>query len=201
MRIFKKLLPFLIIVALAITFHLSAFMLFFMYPLYHIKITKNHLMVLVPILITIFVFNKQIFSVLSFIIERYTNYDATITKTNSYTMIILFVLFVIFAFLVPEEQNIDKETRGLRNFLIFALALQMFAPLHTVAMRMNYYYIIFIPLLMPKIISLRSERWKQVAVVGRHTMIVFFMLYFFFNAKYGGGNLHVFPYHFFWENI
>jgi hypothetical protein len=194
----KKLFLFIIAVCVAITFHTSAFMLIFMYPLYHAKITKKWLLAVIPMLAVILIFNKQIFSGLAFFIERYTDYDATITKTDSYTMIILFAMFVAFSFLIPEERLLDNETIGLRNFLLFALAMQMFAPLHTIAMRMNYYYIIFIPLLLPKVIQCRSEHWRQVAVVGRHVMVAFFLLYFFVSAN-GQGKLHVFPYHFFWE--
>ncbi len=196
----KKLIPFIIAVLVAMTFHISAFMLVFMYPLYHAKITKKWLIVVVPALVVVFVFNRQIFSILALILERFTAYDASVSQTGAYTMIILFAAFAVFAFLIPDESLLDTETIGLRNFLLLSLALQMFAPLHTIAMRMNYYYIIFIPLLLPKIVQCRSERWKQVAVVGRHIMVAFFLIYFFINA-YGDGNLSVFPYHFFWECV
>jgi hypothetical protein len=115
-------------------------------------------------------------------------------------MLILFAVFTAFSFIIPDERSIDSEVIGLRNFLLLVLVLQMFAPLHELAMRMNYYYIIFIPLLIPKIVACRSKRWNQVAVLGRHVMVVFFLLYFFITA-HGGGALHVFPYHFFWETI
>lgn len=196
----KKLIPFIIAVLVAMTFHISAFVLIFMYPLYYARITKKWLIAVVPILAIMFAFNRQIFSVLALILERFTNYDASISQTGAYTMIILFAAFAVFAFLIPDESLLDTETIGLRNFLLLSLALQMFAPLHTIAMRMNYYYIIFIPLLLPKIVECRSERWKQVAVVGRHIMVAFFLIYFFINA-YGDGNLNVFPYHFFWESV
>ena len=196
----KKLIPFLLMVGLAMTFHISAFMLAFMYPLYHAKITKKWLYVVVPVLAVIFIFNGPIFSVLTAIIARFTSYDGSIASTGAYTMLVLFAIFTVFAFLIPEESQLDAETIGLRNFLLLSLIIQMFAPLHTLAMRMNYYYIIFIPLLLPKIIEYRSKRWNQVAVLGRHVMVGFFLIYFFYNASQGG-NLHVFPYHFFWENI
>lgn len=196
----KKLLLFIISVLIALLFHTSAFMLAFMYPLYHAKITKKWLYVVVPGFILAFVFNKQIFSALVLFLSRYTKYDGSVTQTGAYTMLLLFVIFTIFVFLVPDESIIDKETIGMRNFLLFALVIQMFAPLHNLAMRMNYYYIIFIPLLLPKIIKAKSERWKQVAVSGRYIMVVFFLVYFFINAN-RGGNLDVFPYHFFWENV
>ena len=196
----KKIMPFILTVLLAMTFHTSAFMLLFMYPLFHAKITKKWLLVVIPAVATVFVFNEQIFSVLSLLIERYTEYEGDITRTGAYTMIILFALFAVFSFLVTDDSILDKETIGLRNFLLLALILQMFAPLHSLAMRMGYYYIIFIPLLLPKIIRCRSKQWEQVAILARHVMVVFFLAYFFVNA-HGEGNLNVFPYHFFWETV
>lgn len=197
----KKIIPFVLLVLLAMSFHTSAFMLAFMYPLYHAKITKRWLFAVIPTLAVVFVFNQQIFLMLALVLERYTKYDASIVQTGAYTMLILFGLFAIFSFLIPKDSALDQETIGLRNFLLFSVALQMFAPLHTIAMRMNYYYIIFIPLLIPKIIEARGDRWKQVAVVGRNIMVVFFLLYFFYNAYVATNNLHVFPYHFFWETV
>lgn len=196
----KKPILFILMVLLAMTFHTSAFMLAFMYPIYHARITKKWLYFVVPGLLIVFIFNEQFFSTLTYIIEKYTKYEGSITQTGAYTMLLLFAIFAVFAFIIPDEQCIDNETIGLRNFLLFSLVIQMFAPLHMLAMRMNYYYIIFIPLLIPKIIELRSERWEQVAVFGRNIMVVFFFAYFFISAR-GGGNLHVFPYHFFWENV
>lgn len=195
----KKLIPFIIAVIVAISFHTSAFMLAFMYPLYHAKITKKWLYAVVPAMIAVFVFNERIFYLLSFYIEQYTEYEGGITQTGAYAMIVLFVLFAVFAFLIPDESRLDEEIIGLRNLLLFAIVMQMFAPLHMIAMRMNYYYIIFIPLLIPKIIEYRSERWKQVAIVGRHVMVVFFFVYSFISLS--SGVLHVYPYHFFWENV
>lgn len=196
----RKPIPFVIAVCIAMSFHTSAFMLAFMYPMYHAKITKKWLLVVIPVMAVVFVFNRQIFSVLGLFLERYTKYDASITQTGAYTMLFLFAAFAVFSFIIPDESHLDKETVGLRNFLLLALMIQMFAPLHTIAMRMNYYYIIFIPLLLPKIIAERSKRWNQVATLSRHVMLIFFLVYFFMNA-YGDGGLHVFPYHFFWETV
>ena len=196
----KKLFFFILVVVLAMTFHVSAFMLAFMYPLYHVKITKTWLFVIIPSMVVMFIFNERIFTFLLMILSLFTSYEGEITETGAYTMLILFLMFSVFAFLVPDESSLDKETNGLRNFLLFSCALQFFAPLHTLAMRMNYYYIIFIPLLLPKVISASAGRWKQFALVGRYVMLVGFLVYFFYNA-YNGKNLHVFPYHFFWEAV
>ncbi len=197
----KKLIPFILCVIVAMTFHISAFMIAFMYPLYHARITKKWLFVVIPVMAIIFVFNSQIFTAFAFILERFTKYDGSIEQTGAYTMLMLFVIFAVFAFLIPNEELLDDETIGLRNFLLLSVILQMFAPLHAIAMRMNYYYIIFIPLLLPKIISARSKKWEDVAVLARHVMVAFFALYFFYNAYTANNNLRVFPYHFFWEVV
>ena len=196
----KKLIPFILIVFFAMTFHISAFMLLFMYPLYHATITKKWIFVIAPIMAVMFIFNERIFFFLLLILTRFTEYEGEITSTGAYTMLFLFMAFVVFSFIISDESRIDKETIGLRNFLLFSCLIQFFAPLNAWAMRMNYYYIIFIPLLIPKIISGSTGRWKVIGIIGRYTMLLFFLVYFFLNANNNKG-LHVFPYHFFWEVI
>lgn len=196
----KKLVPFILAVIFASLFHVTAVILFFMYPLYHARITRKWLYGVVPALVCLFVFNKPIFLKLERFIQLYTKYDGKIQETGAYSMLILFILFAVFAFIIPNEKIIDAETVGLRNFLLLVLVVQMFAPLHTLAMRLGYYYIIFIPLLLPRIISHSSARYKQVAVIARYVMIAFFSVYFFISLS-GSNNLNVYPYHFFWENI
>jgi hypothetical protein len=170
----KKVLPFILAVLLAMNFHTSAFMLVFMYPLYYSKITKKWLFAVVPILGVVFAFNKVIFSSLSFFMAQYTKYEGGISSTGAYSMLILFIIFAVFAYLIPEESQLDKETIGLRNFLLLSLVIQMFAPLHNLAMRMNYYYILFIPVLLPKIISVPRTEYKQVTKFAEIVLCVFF---------------------------
>lgn len=196
----KKWIPFLLVTILAMLFHTSAFMIAFMYPLYHVQIKKKRLFLIVPLLLAVFVFNQQIFAFLGSILNRFTDYDAEIQKTGSITMLILFIMFAVFSYLIPNESKLDRDTIGMRNFLLLSVALQMFAPLHNLAMRMNYYYIAFIPILIPRIIACRSRRWNQVAVAARHIMVIFFIIYFFLTAP-ADNVLHTFPYRFFWESM
>lgn len=196
----KKKVHFVVTVLLAVTFHVSALMLAFMYPLYYAKITKKWLYVIVPVCAVIFAQNEIIFSILTVLMERFYKWDGGMTSTGAYAMLMLFILFTVFSFVIPDNSRLDAETVGMRNFLLLSLVIQMFAPLHTLVMRLSYYYIIFIPLLLPKIIQARSKRWNQVAILARHIMVIFFCLYFFISSHQTGA-LHVFPYHFFWENV
>lgn len=194
----RKLILFVAVVVFAVFVHTSAFMLIFMYPLYHAKITKKWLFAVIPILAVVFIFNRQIFGVLSTFIEQYTDYNAKEATTGAYSTLIMFVLFTAFSYLIPDDSLIDEETNGLRNFMLLALVIQMFAPLNPVAMRMGYYYMIFIPLLVPKIIECSSVRFRKVAQISTYVLLVFFYLYFFIGAT-NGSKLHTIPYHFFWE--
>ena len=196
----KKIIPFLLVALIAVLFHTSAIMLFIMYPLYHVKITKKSLWVIIPTIIVIFIFNEQIFSAIGGYIETYTRFDSSIEETGAYAMIVLFALLSIFCFIVPDESRIDKETVGLRNFLLFAMVIQFFAPLHTLAMRIGYYFIIFIPLLIPRIIKFRSKRVGNNGIYIRHLMVVLFIAYFLY-TMYISQPLHVSPYHFCWEVV
>ena len=196
----RRIIPFLISVLAGISFHNSAFMLLFMYPLYHAKITKKWLYVVVPIMALVFVFNRQIFLALSTVASRFSRFDGTLEETGAYLMIVLFGLFCVFSYVIPNEEELDADVLGMRNFLLFATAIQLFAPLNTLVMRLNYYYIIFIPLLLPRIIKHRKARWGQVALLARHIMVVCFMFYFFVNLV-RSRPLHIYPYHFFWEKF
>ena len=194
----KKLIPFILIVVAAVLIHTSAFMLIFMYPLYRARITKKWLLVVIPVMAVLLVFNRQIFAVLGTFIEQYTDYNAKEVITGAYSTLALFAVFAVFSYLIPDESLMDDETIGLRNFLLLALAIQMFAPLNVVAMRMGYYYMIFIPLLIPRIIQCSSVRMRRIAMVSSYVMLGFFYIYFFLTAG-NGSKLHTIPYHFFWE--
>ena len=145
---------------------------------------KKHLLFIIPGLACVWIFNQQIFSFLGLILEQFTDYDTDITKTGSITMLILFIIFAVFSYVIPEESKMDADTIGMRNLLILVVIIQMFAPLHSIAMRMGYYYMIFIPILLPRIIRLRSLQMSQVAIIARHIMVIFFIIYFSMLSKY-----------------
>ncbi len=192
----KKLVFFIVFVLLAIGFHRSSFVLAVMYPLYHARITRKWLYVLIPAMGAIYAFNKPIFEFLNTFISEY--YEGEIKETGAVMMLVLFIVFAVYSFVVVDDKALDGETIGLRNFLLLAVVLQMFAPLHSLAMRMNYYYIIFIPLLLPRIINRSSIQWEKIVVASRYIMVLYFLFYFFDHAP-SGNILDTFPYKFFWE--
>ncbi len=192
----KKLIPFLLIVCLAFLFHRTALILFLMYPIYHIRIVKKSLLYVIPSMIVIYIFNKPIFGFLQGIISDYEGVGDA--ETGAFTMLFLLIAFSAFAFIIPKDSELDDDTIGMRNFLLMATVVQMFVPLNTFVMRMGYYYMIFMPLVIPKVIVNTSIRWRQFAISFHYIFLVFFTIRFFTSAQ-SMNALNIFPYTFFWE--
>lgn len=196
----RRLILSLLLVFLAMTFHKSAFMLFLVYPVYHMRIGKKTIPIIVGVFLTVFFFNKQIFAFFENMV--YGMYETTSTEeTGAYTMLILFALFAIFSFLIPKEDMLGVEGVGLRNLLVLACLFQCFVPLHNLAMRVNYYFIIFIPILMPKVIKAAPRNLDFVARIANVVMSVFFIIFFLIRALSGNVTFEIFPYYFCWEEV
>lgn len=199
----KKLIPFLLWTLVAMHIHHSGFMILFMYPVYHVRLKKGMLPFIIPVVVLVFVFNKQIFTALILLLKDNSKYDAEISATGAYASLVLFLLFATFAYVITDEKQCDAETLGLRNFLLLAVLLQCFAPLHNLAMRMNYYYILFIPLALGKCLTYPRKSMKRVAQLGEFVLCVFFTVVFvntvYQSAMTGSSYLNTIPYKAFWN--
>ena len=182
---------FLLTVLLTFLFHRSGLVIALLYPLYHIRISHKWLYMLIPTFLLVFLFNKPIFRFLMVLAgeEKYPMSD-----TGAYAVLILLVLFAVYAFVIPDEDQMDADAYALRNILILAVFLQCFAPVHTLAMRVNYYFLLFIPVLIPKIARRAKPVWRFAAQVSVMVMVVFFTILFFMQGHLGDDDLNVFPY-------
>ena len=194
----KKLFWFVVFVAFAMMFHKSAFIAILLYPFYHMNITRNKLLIFVPITAAILIFNKPIFEFLNQFMNEF-GYEYEYKDTGAYMMIILFALFTLLSFIAPIEEELDGETRGLRGIAVLATMLQIFALTSTVAMRMNYYFMMFLPILLPRVINRTTERnrqpYKYIAII----MIVYFIADYIYGMHTGTDILQLYPYRPFWN--
>lgn len=187
----RKLIWFLVIVFLAVMFHMSAFVLLLMYPLYRVRITSRWLFLVVPAIALIYIFNKPIFNFLAgFLWKDYSG----IESTGAFTVLMLLILFAVYSYVVPQAALLDGDTIALRNLLLFSIALQCFAPIHPLAMRLNYYYLLFIPILIPKIAVRSKPGLRKLVTVSVLVMMVGFAAYFIYNGYNGKDVLRIFPY-------
>ena len=201
----KKPVRFLLFALIALGFHHSGFMVFLFYPLYHAIFKKKHLWFIVPAIVLVFVFNRVIFAWGTQILNYFSNdkYDLVTSSTGAYAMLLVFIVFAVLAYVIPDEQIMDRETLGLRNFLLMAVLLQCFAPIHTLAMRLNYYFILFIPILIPKILKYTKKNLEDVTWWIRNAMVVFFVVYYlvttYNSCQTGVSALDTYPYVPFWQ--
>lgn len=194
----KKLLLFLLMVFLAFLFHKSAFILLLMYPIYHVNIKWHYALIGTFVLLpTVYIFRVQIFRFLGNLFSDV--YQSEISLTNAVSIFLLLIIFVVFCFVIPDNSLIDKDTIGLRNLLVLCAVLQVFAGVHTLAMRMNYYYLLFVPIILTRCISYTSIKNKRITEVAVLTMITFFTAYYFYGMFFGADALHVYPYIPFWR--
>ena len=193
----KKPIWFILFVLLAFTFHKSALIALLLYPFYHMNITKNKIFAFIPAIILVLIFNKPIFE---FLLQFMGDYGEIYEyeETGAYTMIILFALFLTFAYFVPDENKMDRETMGLRNISVLVLMLQIFALANPVAMRMNYYFMMFIPLMMPKVINRCAERNRSIIQYIGIGISVFFLIYYIYGINTGADILEIYPYKPYW---
>jgi len=200
----KRIIPFIACVIIALGMHHSGFMLVPMYFLYHVSLKKKHMLAIIPAIGAVFIFSRQIFSWLSSLLIAISDkYDRTIENTGAYMSFVLFAIFAVFCYIILDEKNIDEEINGLRNFLLFSVALQLFALLDPLSMRMNYYYILFIPVLIPKVVERAKPRYRGIATVAVYVMCTFFTMYFFAEIREalitGESALETVPYISFWR--
>ena len=77
-----------------------------------------------------------------------------------------------------------KEDFGLRNILVLAVILQIFSMAHILAMRMNYYFIIFIPTALLLIAVTVLSAFSPTALIIT-VPVDLFVLYFFISPLFG----------------
>lgn len=192
----KKWLRFLLVVFVAYLFHKSALILLLMYPVYRFHLRRRlDVLYIVPVIASVYVFNKPIFEfLLLFTQKKYIErYGDAVHSTGAYSVLLLLIALLIFAFLVPDQDAIDSDTIGLRNILVLSALLQTFAGVHSIAMRMNYYYLLLVPLAVSHVID-NSRRNAKLAKIAMLCMAVFFGVYFFYHAYTDADILEVFPY-------
>ena len=191
----KKWIKFLLLILIATLFHRSAIVMLAIYPMCHLRITTKWLYAVVPLMLLVYIFNRPIFNILLLLWGE----DGTVESTGATTVLLLLVLFAVYAFVIADESKLEKEVLGYRNILLLAITIQCFAPVHSIAMRMNYYFLPFIPILIPKTANRSKAGMKSLANISVIVMTLIFAAYFFLRAYTSENVLKIYPYTFFWQ--
>ena len=194
----KKIIPFIGIVLIAMQFHYSAFIMFLLYPIFHIPLQSKYFVLILLLVAVFFVFKKQFFYIaIPFLGEKHA--DAIIVETNGYSVWLMFLAFLVYAFVIPDNYRITSEIMGLRNILVLMTLIQGFVPINPLAMRMNYYFILLFPIIIPKVMSVSKDKYVDLVQFSKWVMLIFLTFMFFYNGHTRVSTLQNFPYVAYWE--
>ena len=197
----KKIVPTLLMVVVACTIHYSAFILLLFYPVYHAKITKKWLYIVIPLMGIAFIFKKSVYSLLLYVLKDSPYETYKMSSTNAYGMLILLVLLTTLCICISNEdvKPLSPNDIGFRNLLLLTTFLQYFASLSPVAMRVNYYYLVFIPLAIDHLMINDNSRNVLVSKLASGAISIILIVYFINNMYVGSDILEIYPYLAFWE--
>ena len=128
--------------------------------------------------------------------DRYADYETT---GAAYMFLIMLIGFAVYSFVVTDDKTLDGDVIGLRNILLLAICIQCFAPIHPLAMRMNYYFLPFIPILLPKVVKQSRPQMKQIVNISVIAISIFFAIWFLYDVHTDEDILQIFPYVPFWR--
>lgn len=191
----KKKIGFILTVVLAYFFHKSAIVLALLYPIYHLHITKKWLWYIVPLMGVIALKRDTLMnSIFRLAGEEYAyKYSYLTGSSGQKGLMVLFLLITVYCYIILDETKAGKEEIGLRNILLLAAFIHLFTPLNPTISRINYYFILFIPVAISRINNRCSDYLLQVQTVASIVMPIFFIMYFFLMKD---DSLNVFNYKF-----
>lgn len=194
----KRFFLFILIVLIATKFHSSAMIMFLLYPIFHIPLQSKYFVLVLLLVAVFFLLKKELFYIaLPLLGEKYA--DVTIVETNGYSVWLMFLAFLSYTFLIPDNYRITSEILGLRNVFVLMTLIQGFAPINPLAMRMNYYFIMLFPIIIPKIMNVSKEKYVNLVQFSKWAMLIFLTFMFFYNGHTREFTMGVFPYVAFWE--
>ncbi|MBQ2932175.1 MAG: EpsG family protein [Clostridia bacterium] len=197
----KKPIPFILTVILAATFHKSALIFLIAYPLYHTRFSNICKILLLSFVPVVFVFRDLLFNLLSKLFRE----NAQIGSTGAFLLFLVFVLIYVFLIIFNDycdKNNIDNERQnGLTNLCYLACIVQIFGGIYDIAMRVGYYFMIYMIIAIPNTIEnfrhIRVKYNSYYTIVRIVIMVLFvgYGLYAIYDDSWARTN----PYIFFWQ--
>lgn len=192
----KKVL-FVLVVLFASAFHSSAIIFLIAYPLYYVKFNNVTKLIFVMALPVIYLLREPLFVIFSQLFKN----DAEIESTGAITLFIVFSL--IYLFLIFFADDSDRQQNGLVNLFYMACVCQAFGGVYNTAIRVGYYFMVSLIIVLPNTIMSMKER----GISKKNEYQISYMILLFVFVVYGLSALSdrswamTNPYHFFWESI
>lgn len=188
----RKFIPFILLVLVASLFHTTALCFLPAYFAYVIPVNRKWRFGTFAILALVFVLRVPLFQVLVRLIGRSNSPD----NNGAITLFLVFTLVYLFCSMFETE---DKRMNGYMNLFYLACVCQAFSSVYSSAVRMGYYYMISLSVLLPLAIDNIVE-YRQRELI-RFIVYICFLSFGLYTLSSKTGWAMTNPYHFFWQNI
>lgn len=191
----KKFLKFVALVILASLFHKSAVIFLIAYPLYYSKNLSKYRRFTIIAIFLVYIFRNTLFAVCSKIFKQ------NAIPNNNQAVMLFLVLTGVYFFTVIFSAPTDEHIEGLKNLFFMACVCQAFGGVYSIALRVGYYFMIYLALLLPNVFA--SNKNEKDSVTKMIFVIVVFMCFATFGlySIYNGEWAMSYPYYFVWEAI
>lgn len=160
----KKLLPFLTTVGIASLFHLSSAIFLPAYFIAHKRITKSYVLMAAVAIPAAYVFKGPVFSFLS----RVSGYGYDPFGNEGPYILITMMIGVFLGAFIQRESVIERNPDNIiyYNFSLFSIVFAMLTFINPSALRVAYYYHIYLILFIPEIIFSISDKKLRRIIYG-----------------------------------
>lgn len=183
-------------VLFACLFHYSAFVCLLAYPLYHIKLKQSVALASCVALPLIWIAKIPIFMILA----RFLKQDAIMDNNGAITLFLVYALVYFFCVFLGDRDN--PEINGLANLFYVACCVQAIGGVFSTVMRVGYYFMIYLILLLPELLQdLKKTEKMNVNQVELIEKVIFlcFVLFGLYSLR-NGDWAESYPYIFFWKD-
>lgn len=194
----RKKLRFILLVLLAASFHRSALIFLLAYPVYWLRVSKTMRVMSLSLPPVVYVLRFPLFRILSRLFKE----NAQADYNSAITLFLVLCLVYLFCTLFAHYE--DREEQGWCNLFLLACLCQAFGGVYSTAMRVGWYFMPYLALLLPRIIqNTERERWNCDQKNGMIMYLVIlacfgaFGLYSLSRGTWAMAN----PYYFFWQGI
>lgn len=143
----------------------------------------------------IFLLRYPLFSVMSKLLKEHAVPD----NNNAVTLFVVFTALYVFSVLYSNH----REDSGLSNLFWLACACQAFGGVYSTAIRVGYYFMVYLILLLPENLTYMKKKLKD----SNFTYLVFSIVIYSSFCAFGLYSIYStywsrsYPYYFFWQNI
>lgn len=173
----RKIIPFIAVVLVACTFHSSAIIFFISYPLYYLKFSKFQRMLSCVFLILVYILKRPLFAVLSRLFK-----DNAAIDDNGAIVLLLFCGDIYFCTIYNDESELQS---GFLNLFYLACLCQAFGDLYSIALRVGYYFMITLVVLLPNLLKLCRNQKKNYIPIFLFRLLSFLLDCIVFTVVHG----------------